>query len=117
MLLHVLIGIIVFGLRISSKVYLLFLFIYFLYVIINSKRDKRVVQILIACSYIVGCEVFLRMTGGNLLYEVAKYLVIVFVFIGMLFDGISSKSFPYFLFSFTSLSCNFCYRSNCYIRY
>jgi hypothetical protein len=88
----------VFGLRFSSKIYLLFLFIYFLYVIINSKRDKRVVQILIACSYIVGCEVFLRMTGANILYEVAKYLVIVFVFIGMLFDGISSKAFPYFIF-------------------
>jgi hypothetical protein len=96
--LHVLIGILVFGLKFFSKVYFIILLIYFIIIIVNSSRKRRVVQILIACSYIVGCEVFLRMTGGNFLYEVAKYLVIVFVIIGMLFDGINSRAFPYFIF-------------------
>ena len=96
--LHVLIGIVVFGLRFMSKIYFIFLLIYFIYVIIYSKRNRRVVQVLIACSYIVGCEVFLRMTGGNFLYEAAKYLVIVFIMMGMLFDGINSRSFPFFIF-------------------
>lgn len=96
--LHVLIGVMVYGLRFTSKVYFIFLLVYFLIDIINSNKRRRVVHVLIACSYIVGCEVFLRMTGGNFLYEVAKYLVIVFVFIGMLFDGINSRSFPFFIF-------------------
>jgi len=96
--LHVLIGILVFGLKFLSKVYFIILLIYFVTTIVNSSRKRRVVQVLIACSYIIGCEVFLRMTGGNFLYEVAKYLVIAFVFIGMLFDGINGRAFPYFIF-------------------
>ncbi len=98
--LHVLIAIMVFGFRFLSKVYFIVLLVYFIYVIINANQKTRGVQVLIACAYIVGCEVFLRMTGGNIGYEVAKYLVIVFVFIGMLFDGINSRSFPYFIFLF-----------------
>ena len=97
---HVFLGIMVFALKFLSKVYFLFLLIFFLYNIIHSSKRTRVIQILIACSYVVGCEVFLRMTGGNFLYEVAKYLIIIFVFIGMIFDGINSRSFPYFIFLF-----------------
>ncbi len=96
--LHVLIGIIVFGLKIMSKVYFITILLYFTYKIINAQKHKRGVQVLIACAYIVGCEVFLRMTDGNFLYEIAKYLVIFFVFMGMLFDGIKDKSYPYFIF-------------------
>ncbi len=98
--LHILFGLLVFGLKVLSKVYFVAILIYFTYSILNAKRNTRGVQVLIACSYIVGCEVFLRMTQGNFLYEVAKYLVIVFIFIGMLFDGIKNKSFPYFVFLF-----------------
>ncbi len=90
----------VFGFRFLSKVYFIILLVYFIYVIIYANRRRRGVQVLIACAYIVGCEVFLRMTGGNFLYEVAKYLVILFVFIGMIFDGINSRSFPFFIFLF-----------------
>lgn len=96
--LHVLIGALVFVLKVLSKVYFIVLLIFFINKIINSKKSNRSTQVLIACSYIVGCEVFLRMTGGNIGYEAAKYMVIAFVFIGMLFDGISIKSYPYFIF-------------------
>lgn len=95
---HVIIGILIFALKLLSKVYFIFLLIFFLYSIVNATKRTRVVRILIACAYIVGCEVFLRMTGGNFLYESAKYLVIVFVLLGMLFDGINSQSYPYFIF-------------------
>lgn len=95
---HVIIGILIFALKLLSKVYFIFLLIFFLYNIVNSSKRTRVAHILIACAYIVGCEVFLRMTGGNFLYESAKYLVIVFVLLGMLFDGINSRSFPFFIF-------------------
>ena len=96
--LHVLIGVLIFALKFLAKVYFIVLLIYFIYHIINARKDLRNTQVLIACAYIVGCEVFLRMTGGNIGYEAAKYVVIGFVFIGMLFDGISTKSFPYFIF-------------------
>lgn len=98
--LHILIGVLVFAVNFLSKVYFLILLVYFILVIFNSSKNRRVVQILIACSYVVGCEVFLRMTDGNFLYEIAKYLVMVFVLIGMIFDGIKSGSFPYFIFLF-----------------
>ncbi len=96
--LHVLIGALVFALKVLSKVYFIVLLIFFINKIVNSQKSTRSTQILIACAYVVGCEVFFRMTGGNIGYEAAKYMVIGFVFIGMLFDGISTKSFPYFIF-------------------
>ncbi len=95
---HLIIGGLVYSTKIFAKIYFISISLYFFYSIINASKNKRSVQVLIACSYIVGCEVFLRMTGGNFFYEGAKYLVIVFVFLGMLFDGIKNNSFPYFIF-------------------
>jgi len=51
-----------------------------------------------AAAYVVGSEVFLRMTDGNPLYEISKYGVIVFIFIGMYFSGFSKGAIPYWLF-------------------
>lgn len=97
-LLHVLIGLLIYGFRDLSKVFFISTFVYFIFAIINSSHEKRPTKVLMACAYIVGSEVFLRMTGGNFLYEASKYIVIVFIFIGMLFDGIRNKAFPFFLY-------------------
>ena len=51
-----------------------------------------------ACAYFVGAEVFFRMTKGALAYEGSKYLVIVFVLMGMFFKGIKGQGYPYFLY-------------------
>ncbi len=98
--LHVLIGILIFLFEPLSKLYFLVIASYFFIKIISSKRDVRVVQILMACAYVVGCDVFLRMTGGNFLYEISKYLIIIFIVIGLFYDGIKNSAFPYLIYLF-----------------
>ncbi|WP_452602286.1 O-antigen ligase family protein [Pontimicrobium sp. MEBiC06410] len=101
--LHVLIGIAVYILPILSKVYLLGIFLFFVIKIIKTKPAERALQILIACGYIVGAEVFLRMTGGSLLYEASKYLVILFCLIGVLTIHINKQSIIYVFYIFLLL--------------
>lgn len=62
------------------------------------KRQNKNNEALIAAAYVVGSEVFLRMTGGNPLYEISKYAVMVFLFIGMIYTGFSKNATPYWIF-------------------
>lgn len=62
------------------------------------KKQNKNNEALIAAAYVVGSEVFLRMTGGNPLYEISKYCVMVFLFIGMIYTGFSRNATPYWLF-------------------
>ncbi|MDT0557366.1 O-antigen ligase family protein [Ichthyenterobacterium sp. W332] len=55
-------------------------------------------EVLKACAYIVGAEVFLRTTKGSISYEAGKYVVIFFVLMGILYKGISGKGYPYFMY-------------------
>jgi hypothetical protein len=82
--LHILIGLAVYSLEVLSKVYILGIVLYFSNKILYSKPSQKALHVLIACSYVVGAEVFLRMTGGNFLYELSKYLVILFCLMGIL---------------------------------
>ena len=50
--------------------------------IIYTKGNKEELAFLYA-SYIVGAEVFIRMTGGFVLYETGKYAVILFLLMGV----------------------------------
>ncbi|SHI59045.1 O-antigen ligase family protein [Algibacter luteus] len=81
---HILIGLAVYSLEVLSKVYILGIVLYFSNKILYSKPSQKTLHVLIACSYVVGAEVFLRMTGGNFLYELSKYLVILFCLMGIL---------------------------------
>ena len=51
-------------------------------------------------AYIMGFEVLSRMTNAAFSYEFAKYMVIVFLIIGMFYRGFHRKSWPYILFIF-----------------
>ena len=62
------------------------------------KKQNKNNEALIAAAYVVGSEVFLRMTGGNPLYEISKYSVMVFLFIGMIYTGFSKNATPYWVF-------------------
>lgn len=59
---------------------------------------QRPFQILLGCAYLVGAEVFIRMTGGAFFYEVSKYGVILFCLIGLLTTGASKKALPYYAY-------------------
>ena len=95
-LFHVLVGALGYVFPFASKIYGYCIFVFGLYFIIKNKNRNN--EALIAAAYIVGSEVFLRMTDGNPLYEISKYGVIVFILIGMYFSGFSKQALPYWIF-------------------
>lgn len=98
--LHILIGFAVYHFKGFSKVYLFGIFIYFTLQIFKSKPSQKAVAVLSACAYIVGVEVLLRMTGGNIVYETSKYLVIFFIFVGFFVFRASKEPMPYVMYLF-----------------
>jgi hypothetical protein len=95
-LFHIGVGFLVFLFPFLSQVYGYSIFIVAPYYIIKTQNKNH--EALMAAAYVVGSEVFLRMTGGNPLYEISKYGVMVFIFIGMYFSGISKNATPYWIF-------------------
>ena len=93
---HVAIGAMVFAVPFISKIYGYCIFIFGIYYIIKKQNKNN--EALMAAAYVVGSEVFLRMTGGNPLYELSKYGVMLFILIGMYFSGFSKGAIPYWLF-------------------
>ena len=95
-LFHVGIGFLVYIFPFLSKIYgYAILFVGLWYVI---KKQNKNNEVLIVAAYIVGSEVFLRMTGGNPIYEFSKYGVIIFIIIGMYYSGFSKGAIPYWFF-------------------
>ncbi len=79
-------------------IYLLAIIPYFFLRIVNSHPKERFKEVIIACAYVVGSEVFFRMTKAYLFYETGKYLVILFIALGLFYDGFKRKAYPYTLF-------------------
>ena len=95
-ILHALVGFVVGVFKPLAWLYFLGIFGFFLYQLI--KPNVKPVHILMACAYIVGGEVFLRMTGAFLFNEIGKYSVMLFCIIGMYKHGIKGASSIYFIF-------------------
>ncbi len=96
---HVFIGIIIYLYEPFSRVYFIAILGLCSYNIFNAPSKKRHLYVLISCAYIVGSEIFLRMTGGNLLYEASKYFIILFLLIGIILgDGIGKRSVIYIIY-------------------
>lgn len=71
---------------------LLFWLIYIL-----QKKNKNN-EALMAAAYVAGGEVYFRMTDGIIFYETGKYMIIVFLLVGMFFKGTSSRTVPYWMY-------------------
>jgi O-antigen ligase len=95
-LFHVGIGFLIYLFPFISKIYGYAIFIVGVYYVIKKRNKNN--EALIAAAYVVGSEVFLRMTEGNPLYEISKYGVIVFVLLGMYYNGFSRGALPYWFF-------------------
>lgn len=95
-ILHAAIGLSVAIVRPLGWLYFLGIFGFFLYQLI--KPNVKPVHILMACAYMVGGEIFLRMSGAFLLNEIGKYSVMLFCMIGMYKHGIKGASSVYFIF-------------------
>lgn len=95
-LLHIVIGILIFAIRPLSVIYAISIPIIGLYYVVKTQNKNN--EVLFVAAYIVGSEVFLRMTGGNLLYESAKYGVMIFLTLGMYYSGFSKNAIPFWIY-------------------
>ncbi|TJY32911.1 O-antigen ligase family protein [Pontimicrobium aquaticum] len=96
MLLHLALGIVIYTIPFSSK--LVSLAVVFLSIFIVLVAKNKVLAVLIACAYVATSDVFFRMTGGLVFYELHKYLLIVLVLIGFVFDQVRVKGQVYLIY-------------------
>jgi len=90
------IGLLATAYRPSMLFYFLGLILYFLIRILQATDKQH--QVLLAASYMMGAEVFFRMTKAVVLYESGKYAVILFLLLGLFFQGFKRKSIIYVIY-------------------
>jgi hypothetical protein len=93
---HILLGVIVYSNTKLSVLYAILIFLVSFYFVIKTKNKNN--EVLYAAAYIVGAEVFLRMTEGGILYEYGKYGVIIFTVLGMFYSGFSKNAVSYWVY-------------------
>lgn len=67
----------------------------YLYIVNNQNRNE---EALFAAAYMVGIEVFLKMTNSFPVYEIGKYSVIGYLILGMYYKGFSKNAVIYWIF-------------------
>lgn len=95
---HAAIGMLIYFNETLAKLYFFATLFYFLYQVTMVASNQKTYTVLKACAYFVGLEVFMRTTKGSVSYEASKYLVILFMMMGMFFKGVSGKGYPYFIY-------------------
>ena len=93
---HIGVGLLIFILPFTAKLYGYSIFLLGIYVIIKSQNKND--EALLVAGYVVGSEILLRMTGGNITYEFSKYGLVIFIFMGMFYKGFSKGAVPYWIF-------------------
>ena len=92
LVLHALIGVLIFIFRPLSIVYAFAIIaIGCIHIVKNQNRNN---EVLYWCGYVICAEVFLRMTKGNIGNEYGKYAVMVFVLIGIYYRSFSKNAIP-----------------------
>lgn len=115
---HLVFGALLYYVGIFPKLYFFGVFAYFFVRIVSVDKKEKSIEVLKACAYLVGAEVIFRMTGAGLFYESSKYFIIFFIVLGMFYDGVSNRAYPYFIFliclvpSIIVASINIGYESN-----
>jgi len=87
---------VIFVIPASARFLMLIGIIYFLVRVLANRNRKD--EVLLGAAYIMGFEVLARMTSGSFSYEFAKYGVMGFMVLGMIYRGIDRNAWPYFLF-------------------
>lgn len=96
-LLHMGIGVVASIYRPAMFGYLIGAFVYFTWRVI-SRKDNKLLEVLLAAGYFTGAEVYLRMTKAYFFFETGKYAVIWFCLLGMLYIGFKRNAVPYLLY-------------------
>lgn len=96
LLIHGAIALAVFVVPFLSKIYALVIPVVGLLVVHRNKNKNN--EVLFVSAYLVGVEVFLRMTGGNFNNEYIKVTVALFMLLGMIYSNFSKSAFIYAFF-------------------
>ena len=94
-LLHILLGFIVFLAKPVMFIYPILIILYGIYFIISNKNKNN--EVLIAAAYVSGAEVFMRMTEILVFYETGKYAVLLFMVLGLFYNGFNKLAFLYII--------------------
>ncbi|NNF85534.1 MAG: O-antigen ligase domain-containing protein, partial [Winogradskyella sp.] len=95
---HIVLGIFVNQIAAFSKLYFIIVTVFFVYKVSTVAKHRIKNWVLFGCAYIVAAEALFRMTDGGIFYEFSKYFVILLMLLGIAADGVSSRSYPYFLY-------------------
>jgi hypothetical protein len=93
---HVLLGLIIYYFPFLAKIYAYSIVLFGFYYVIKTQNKNN--EVLYVAAYIVGVEVFLRMTKSSPNYEFSKYLVTIFMLLGMYYRGLSKNAIAYWIF-------------------
>lgn len=96
LIIHTVIALAIFVAPFLSKLYALLIPIIGFFIVYRNKNKNN--EVLLVAAYLVGAEVFLRMTGGNLNNEYVKFSVVFFMLMGMFYSNFSSNSIIYLFF-------------------
>ncbi len=96
LIIHAVIALAVFAIPLLSKLYALFIPIAVFFIVYRTKNANN--EVLYIAAYLVGVEVFLRMTGGNFNNEFVKVNVVFFMLLGMIYSNFSINAFIYWFF-------------------
>ena len=95
-LIHLGIGAAVFVLPFLAKLYAILIVVVGFRYLVRTKNENN--EALYVAAYVVGAEVFLRMTEGNFFEQYAKYVVMGILLLGMVYRGTSKHSWIYLIF-------------------
>ena len=95
-LIHLAMGFAIYSLESLSVVFLHLIIFLFLLLVLNNRNKNN--EALMAAGYMAGAEVFFRMTHGVIFWETGKYSVILFLIIGLIFKGSSSKTVTFWIY-------------------
>jgi len=95
-IIHLAIALAVFAVPFLSKIYALLIPVVGALYVFGTRNKNN--EVLLVAGYLVGVEVFLRMTGGNFNNEYIKVSVIFFMLMGMVYSAFSVSSFIYGFF-------------------
>ncbi|TDW47168.1 O-antigen ligase-like membrane protein [Flavobacterium sp. 270] len=96
LLVHAVIALVIFVAPFLSKIYAVIIPVVGVLIVHRNKNKNN--EVLYVSAYLVGAEVFLRMTGGNFNNEYIKFLVAFFMVMGMIYSNFSKNSFAYGFF-------------------
>ena len=96
LLFHIGLGILFYNIRFLVAVYAIIVLIGGIIYIIKTQNKNN--EVLLLAAYFVGMDVYIKMLKMTVLNEFGKYVVIIFMVLGIFYKGFSKSSFLYVIF-------------------